>query len=56
MSKCETCLWDCGSEEESEDCDYYHPIEENEELDAEYIEAMRFNFREEWNLYISGWN
>jgi len=56
VNKCETCLWDCGSEEEFEDCDYYHPINEDETLDEEYIENIRIDFSNEWNLYIEGWN
>ena len=61
MKSCETCLWACcdGIDEEffdSEDCEFYYPINEDETLEIEHIEELRINFADEWNAYVCGWN
>jgi len=60
LKDCENCLWACFETSgdmlsDSEDCDFYHPINDEESLEIEYIENMRIIFSTEWDEYLSGW-
>jgi hypothetical protein len=60
MKNCETCLWGCfeldSTESLEEGCEHYYAINEDETFDEEYIENMRLEFMEEWDVYLKDWN